>query len=96
MNQLTIFDTDNKEQEATLFSNTMLTEVTVGGIYELDNIRYRLTKWRASGVHTFQELNADGTDYITYKYNSDGEPTQVDDYGTRLFCNRFPAMVRVG
>lgn len=53
-------------------------------VYELDGIKYRLIKWRESGIMTFQELKTDGSDNITYYSNSNGEQTQVKDWGIRL------------
>lgn len=96
MQQLQIFDTLCNEHETPLLSNTMLSEFTVCGFYELDGIKYRLTKWRESGIMTFQELNADGSDYIKYYTNSEGEPTQVKDWGERLIGRRLNEMGRVG
>lgn len=97
MQQTTLeFENSQPTTNPAIACNTVLAEVTVGGLYELDGIRFRLTKWRESGIMTFQELNADGSDYITYYTNSEGEPTQVKDWGTRLIGLRLNEMVRVG
>lgn len=69
--------------------------MTIGLIYELDGILYRLKKMSCDEVFhvgVFQQLNDDLTDYKTYYKNSVGEDTQVKDRGTRIIAYRLGEM----
>lgn len=46
-------------------------------------------KIRESGVHTFQIINEDGSNAVTYNYNSDGQPVSINDYGIRIIAKRL-------
>jgi len=61
-------------------------------IYELDGIKYRLIRMNDDGVGVFQQLNPDGSDYVTYNKNSQGEDTYVKDRGRRIIYNRLNQM----
>jgi hypothetical protein len=68
---------------------SQIVEFVIGATYELDGKHFRCQTKRDSNILTFQELNSDGSDYVEYFKNSDGEETQVRDYGERLIHYRL-------
>lgn len=81
--------TDLFTTESPAIVKPMLAAVTVGGTYQLDGILFRCESMKESGLGIFQQLNEDRSDYITYYKNSEGENTQVKDWGRRIIFNRI-------
>ena len=67
-------------------------DLTIGNVYKLNGVSYRLLNVLDTGIHWFQELNSDGSDYHGY----DTQGIHIQDPGRRIIYDRLNELLPEG